>query len=94
MATHTLESVEASLLDYSDFEEVGSVSRAKSLITAANRWLVLSPQSSSNAGSSLSFDTDGVKELRRRAQQYVAANATTNGASDSVRHLSICEDFR
>ena len=95
MATHTLETVEAQLLDYSDFEEVGSVSRAQSLVTAANRWLILAPQSSSNQSSSLTFDTDAVKELRRRAQQYASANATTtSGASSSVNFLSVNHGFR
>lgn len=94
MATYTLETVEADLLEYADFEQVASVSRAKLFITAASRWLILAPQSSSNQSSSLTFDTDAVKELRRRAQDYVTTQATTNSASDSVRYLSVCEDFR
>lgn len=94
MATFTIESVESDLLNYSDFEEVASVSRAKSFVTAANRWFILAPQSSSNQSSSLTFDTEAVKELRRRAQDYIGANESVNGASSSVNFLSVNHGFR
>ena len=81
--------IETDLLNYADFEEVGSVARAKLFITAAKRWLILRPESASNQSSSLSIGKDSVQELMRRAQDYVAANGTTSGGGrNSVRFLS------
>jgi hypothetical protein len=81
--------IEADLIEYADFEEVGSVARAKLFITAAKRWLILRPESASNQSSSLSIGKDSVQELMRRAKDYVAANGTTSGGGrNSVRFLS------
>jgi hypothetical protein len=81
--------IEADLIEYADFEEVGSVARAKLFITAAKRWLILRPESASNQSSSLSIGKDSVQELMRRAQDYVDANGTTSGGGrNSVRFLS------
>jgi hypothetical protein len=81
--------IESDLLEYADFEEVASVARAKSFITAAKRWLILRPTSASNQSSSLSMDTTKVESMLRRAQDFVAANS--NGA---VRFLGAGENFR
>jgi hypothetical protein len=51
----TIATVEADLVEYADFEEVASVSRAKLFVTAAKRWLILRPESASNQSSSLSM---------------------------------------
>lgn len=86
--------IEADLIDYADFEEVGSVSRAKLFITAAKRWLILRPESASNQSSSLSMSKSVVVDLLKRAQNYVAATATAaNGGSGGVRFMSV-ERFR
>jgi hypothetical protein len=85
--------IESDLLEYADFEEVASVSRAKSFITAAKRWLILRPTSASNQSSSLSMDTTKVESMLKRAQDFVAAG-TPAGAGGSVRFLGAGSNFR
>jgi len=85
--------IEADLIDYADFEEVGSVSRARSFITAAKRWLILRADSASNEGSSLSIGKAFVESMLKRAQDYVAGTATNGNASSRTRFLST-EGFR
>lgn len=85
MATYTLESVEETLLDNADFEEVGSVSKAKAFVTAANRWMILSPESSSNQSSSLSMNKASVETLKARALAFIQVNdKRADGASSKV----------
>jgi hypothetical protein len=87
--------IETDLLEYADFEEVASVARAKLFITAANRWLILRPESASNQSSSLSMNKSTVQDLMKRALDYVAANATTaGGAASSVRFLGAGTNYR
>lgn len=83
--------IEADLLEYADFEEVGSVARARLFITAAKRWLILRPESASNQSSSMSMSKSVVVDLLARAQSYVTANAT--GTGGRVRFLS-AENYR
>jgi hypothetical protein len=87
--------IESDLLEYADFEEVASVSRAKSFITAANRWLILRAESASNQSSSLSIGKNYVESMLKRAQDFVAANPATSGAGGgSVRFLGAGSNFR
>lgn len=86
--------IEADLIDYADFEEVGSVSRARLFITAAKRWLILRAESASNQSSSLSIGKSYVEQMLKRAQDYVAANATAGGGPGGVRFLSVGRSFR
>jgi hypothetical protein len=87
--------IEADLLDYADFEEVGSVSRAKLFVTAAKRWLILRAESASNQSSSLSIGKSFVETMMKRAQDYVAANASTaSGGRGGVRFLGVGSNFR
>lgn len=87
--------IESDLLEYADFEEVGSVARARSFITAANRWLILTAEASSNQSSSLSIGKSFVSEMLKRAQDYVATNATaSSGAVSNVRFLGVGSSFR
>jgi len=87
--------IEADLLTYADFEEVGSVARARLFITSAKRWLILRPESASNEGSSLSMSKSLVMEMMKRAQDYVAANASAvSGGAGGVRFLGVGSDFR
>jgi hypothetical protein len=73
----TLAEIETDLLDYADFEEVASVSRARSFVTAANRWLILRAESASNQSSSMSISKQFVSDMLKRAQAFVAANVST-----------------
>ena len=87
--------IESDLLEYADFEEVASVSRAKSFITAANRWLILRAESASNQSSSLSIGKNYVESMLKRARDYVAANPAANGSGGgSVRFLGAGSNFR
>ena len=87
--------IEADLIDYADFEEVGSVSRARSFITAAKRWLILRAESASNQSSSLSIGKSFVETMLKRAQDFVAANDTVaGGGRGSVRFLGAGRSFR
>lgn len=88
----TIATAQANLVTYADFEEVGSVSRAKAFITAANQWLILKPESASNQSSSLSMGKAEVSALLQRARDYVLANDTT--ASTRVRFLQPGGSFR
>lgn len=85
--------IEADLLDYADFEEVGSVARARLFITAAKRWLILRADSASNQSSSLTIGKSFVEAMMTRASEYVAANATTAGGG-RVRFLGAGANFR
>lgn len=81
--------IETDLLEYADFEEVGSVSRARIFITAAKRWLILRPESASDQSSSMSMSKSVVVDLLNRAQNYVSANASLpSGGVGGVRFLS------
>lgn len=84
--------IESDLLEYADFEEVASVSRARLFVTAAKRWLILRAESASNQSSSLSIGKSFVESMLQRAQSYVAANDAANG-NGRVRFLS-AEGFR
>lgn len=87
--------IESDLLEYADFEEVASVSRARLFVTAAKRWLILRAESASNQSSSLSIGKSFVENLLKRAESYVAANATSSsGASGRTRFLHPGASFR
>jgi hypothetical protein len=86
--------IESDLLDYADFEELGSVSRAKSFITAANRWLILRAETASNQSSSLSIGKSFVQDMLKRAQDFVAANDSGSGSAGGVRFLGVGSNFR
>lgn len=84
--------IEADLIEYADFEEVASVSRARSFATAASRWLILRAESASNQSSSLSIGKNYVENMLKRARDYIAANGS-NG-SGAVRFLGVGVNFR
>lgn len=87
--------IEADLLDYADFEEVGSVARARLFITAAKRWLILRAESASNQSSSLSIGKSFVETMLKRGQDFVAANDTVaSGGRGGVRFLGVGSSFR
>ena len=85
--------IEADILEYADFEEVGSVARARLFVTAAKRWLILRPESASNQSSSLSMSKSFVADMLKRAQNYVSANSSASDGGGRVRFLS-ATDFR
>lgn len=84
----TLDQVITALTTNADFEEVGSVAKAKAFVTAAKRWLILAPASASKEGSSLSMNPQQVENLLKRAQDYVVANDTTGNRRPGARCLA------
>jgi hypothetical protein len=81
--------IEADLIDFADFEEVGSVSRARQFVTAARRWLILRADTASNQSSSLTIGKNYVESMMTRATEYIAANSNSH-----VRHLGVGRSFR
>tara|TARA_R110000868_G_scaffold290945_1_gene551154 strand:+ start:8436 stop:8792 length:357 start_codon:yes stop_codon:yes gene_type:complete len=94
MTTYDLSDVENDLIEYADFEETDSVSRAKLFITAAKRWTIIAAASASNQGSSLSRSKAEVMQMLARAQSFVAAKDTASASASRVRFLSVNEGFR
>lgn len=90
---YTIDQILTALDDAADFEEVGSLAKARAFVTAAKRFLIYTPQSQSDSGSSLSMSVQQVENLLKRAQEYVAVNDATTGNA-SVRHISIGSFFR
>lgn len=88
MATQLSDIVE-DLIDNADFEEVGSVAKARAFATAATKYLILKPTSQSNQSSSLSWDNNQIQSLLVRARDFIAMN--TPGR---VRFLGVGTDFR
>lgn len=89
------DTIQADLLTYSDYEETGSVARAKLYITAAKRWLNLVAGSASNQSSSMTFNVQQIENELNHARAYVAANDTTKaGRRGSVRFLGGSRGFR
>jgi hypothetical protein len=87
---YTIESLETTILENADWVESGSVTKAQAFATAVMRWMVLSPESSSDQGSSMTLGRDQLAELRLEALAYVSANRP-NG---SVKHLGVGSQFR
>jgi hypothetical protein len=83
--------IESEMLELMDFEEVRDVGRARRFITAANRWLALTPSSSSSNSQSMSVDKSAVQDLVRRAHSYITANQS---ASSRTRFLHVGSLFR
>jgi hypothetical protein len=81
--------IEADLLEYADFEGVGSVARAQLFVTAAKRWLILRPESASNQSSSLSIGKSSVQDMLERANNFIAARSR-----GGTRFLSVRDGFR
>lgn len=89
-----LADIKADMLEYSDYDLVGSVARARLYVVACRQWLQEVAESASNNSSSMTMGKASVESLMRQAQEYIVANATTSsGASSRVRFLS-AEGFR
>jgi len=92
MAAATLAEILDDLNDYADYEEVASVARARSYITAARRFLQL-PSSSSEQGSALGYTPAAIQSEIAVARAYIVAYDTSNANNKSVRFLSAREGF-
>lgn len=92
--TPSIATVEQDLVTYLDFEEVGSVARAKACITACNRWFVLRPQSAGSQGHSMTMSVQQVADIQKRAHAFVAARDTAASGNSRVRFLFVGQGFR
>ena len=88
----TVDEILDALNDYADFEEVGSVARAKTYITACRRFLAL-PSTESDKGSSQGYTPQLVQSEMDLARRFIAANQPAS-SGNSVRFLSAGEGFR
>ena len=89
----TIDEVIDALVDNANFEEVSSVAKASAFVTAATRFLILSPQSQADQGSSLSMSVQQIENLLVRARSYVEANTAGRDGS-RVRFLSASVGYR
>ena len=90
MATYTtFLAAQTGLLENLDFEETGSIAKAKAVVSAANAWIVLVPDSASDQGSSLTISPDKVAAILERARRYVSNVASQTSANSRVRFLSV-----
>jgi len=86
----TLDEIITTLQDNADFEEVGSVSKAKSFETAAKRWLITAPSSTSKADASLSMNSQQVYDLMLRARHFISVNdSSNNNRHPRTNYLSV-----
>ena len=97
MATiYTLAEIESQLADLADFEEVNSVSRAKSFVTWARRWLIQYPRRQEDELSVLEMDPQSVRSLLAQAELFISQSppgGSGSGGSAGVRYSSF-ENFR
>lgn len=76
----TIESVHRAYLENADYDEVGSIEKAKKFVTAVRRMMSFA-QSSANQSSSLSFDLATLQRERQQAEAYIAVNDDSIGGS-------------
>lgn len=75
----TVTEIETELLTNLDYEETGSVSKAKRAVTLLRQLIVKRRTSASHEGSSHSFDHASLKQMLDEAQAYVNANSNNGG---------------
>lgn len=81
--------VENDLLEYSDYDMTGSLSRAKSYVVAARRWLALIAGSASNQSSSMQRNVAQVENNLKHAVSFVAQNDSGSSAKSRVRFFDV-----
>jgi hypothetical protein len=93
MAAPSIDTIYDTLIDYADFEEVASVSRAKTFVTAAKRYLLAAPSNQSDQGSSMALSVAQIENILKRALDFISTNDTSTSAS-RVSFLSAGRGFR
>lgn len=95
MTTTLKEYLDAAQLAYAenaDYEESGSVAKAKLFITACRRMLGLRPSDISDATSRMTFQS--IEKQMNAAQAYVVANDTAAPKNTSAITVFSLEGFR
>jgi hypothetical protein len=91
----TIDTVIDQLTDNADFAATSDVAKARLFLTAAIQFLILSPASQGDQGTSMSIAPETVRALMNKAQQLVdAAASVTSSTNASVRFLSAKQGFR
>lgn len=90
----TIDEVMDALSDNADFEESNSVTKARAFITAATRYLIMTPASQSDQGSSLAMGLAEVQKLLAAARLFVSQSSTDSQETTRVRFLSAREGWR
>ena len=88
--SYTVDQIIDELLDNADWRASASVTKAQAFVTAAKRYMILSPESTSDQGSSMTLGRDMIESMMQEAQQYIDRNVP----GGFVRHLGIGGQFR
>lgn len=86
----TIDEIITAMQDNADFEEVGSLTKARAFVTAAREYLILAPNSSADQGSSMTINAAQIEAQLRRAQAYAAQQSP----GSAVRHFQFDQHFR
>lgn len=90
----TIDVVIDALTDNADFAATSDVTKAKAFVTAAIQYLVLSPASQSDQGTSLSIAPETIRALMNKAQQLIDSEGSSTAETSRVRFLSASRGFR
>lgn len=93
MTAPTVTEILDNLADYADYEEVNSVARARTYMTACRRFLAL-PSSSAEQGSSAGYTPQLIQQELDFARRWVAQNDTSSRSQGGSRFLSAKDGFR
>jgi hypothetical protein len=85
----TLTTLRASILDALDYEETGSLTKAKQVVSLCRKLMVVTPLNSSAGGSNVGWDVNQIKTIKEEAQAYISANT----AGSRTRFLGVQNDF-
>ena len=91
MATHTLASVQQTMLDNADYSNPASVTKARLYVIACERYRILFPSASSGGGTSVAYDLNQISAMQAKAEAFIRANSSPSGR---VKFLSVSDDFR
>ena len=94
-----LDEVIAACLENACFLEENSLAKAKAFITAANQYVLMSPEDQSDQGSSMKLGKKEIHRLIDTAKGFVDKKSredTSNlsAATTNVRFLSVSDGFR
>jgi len=93
MACIPLETIYDEIIEFADFEEVASVARARSFVTAAKRYLIAAPMSQNDQGSSITLSVAQIENMMKRALDFIATKDTSSSYA-RVSFLSVGSFFR
>ena len=81
----------AAYLDNADYEETGSVTKARAFVTACRHLLLLRPKSAGHGNARFDLAPELIERQMMQAQAWINANNTSG--SGAVTHVDF-SDFR